>query len=238
MLQKRTRTSSTNTPTQTFPQIAAPHPAFEKQFISATPTVSKSSQSTQTEDLISQSTVALSELKRDLVGISTDRKRRRSRRVSSIDDFEEEDDDLIIEKVIPARAFTHSHSLTSDGNSREGIDDSDTEDLMAHYNDHKKRLTTATQRPHVAVGEPLKKKRKFLRRNADEPCTSSEALAQDWLDNNRDFPGSKEDHEDEMLMMLDEDDEEDYDDENPPGDRVAYIHVGEGGEADLEAQPP
>lgn len=200
--------------------------------------MSKSSQSTQTEDLISQSTVALSELKRDLVGISTDRKRRRSRRVSSIDDFEEEDDDLIIEKVIPARAFTHSNSLTSDGNSREGIedDDSDSDDLIDHYNDHKKRLTTATQRPRPPVGEPLKKKRKFLRRNADEPCTSSEALARDWLDNNRDFPGSKDDHEDDVLMMLDEDEEEDYDDENPPGDRVAYIHVGEGGEADLEAQ--
>ena len=29
---------------------------------------------------------------------------------------------------------------------------------------------------------------------------------------------------------------ESFDEENPPGDRVAYIHVGEGGEADLEAQ--
>ena len=30
--------------------------------------------------------------------------------------------------------------------------------------------------------------------------------------------------------------ESSFDEENPPGDRVAYIHVGEGGEADLEAQ--
>ena len=30
--------------------------------------------------------------------------------------------------------------------------------------------------------------------------------------------------------------EEEEEEELPPGDRVAYIHVGEGGEADLEAQ--
>lgn len=29
---------------------------------------------------------------------------------------------------------------------------------------------------------------------------------------------------------------EEEEEELPPGDRVAYIHVGEGGEADLEAQ--
>jgi hypothetical protein len=52
-------------------------------------------------------------------------------------------------------------------------------------------------------------------------------------------------HEREMLSSDDSDDDivdiddssSDEDDVNrPPGDRVAYIHVGEGGEADLEAQ--
>jgi hypothetical protein len=33
-----------------------------------------------------------------------------------------------------------------------------------------------------------------------------------------------------------EEEEEEEEEELPPGDRVAYIHVGEGGEADLEAQ--
>ena len=33
-----------------------------------------------------------------------------------------------------------------------------------------------------------------------------------------------------------EEEEDEEEEELPPGDRVAYIHVGEGGEADLEAQ--
>lgn len=55
-------------------------------------------------------------------------------------------------------------------------------------------------------------------------------------------------HEREMISSDDDDDidvdlvnisstsDDDSDAERPPGDRVAYIHVGEGGEADLEAQ--
>jgi hypothetical protein len=53
-------------------------------------------------------------------------------------------------------------------------------------------------------------------------------------------------HEREMISSDDDDDvdlvdissteDDDSDTERPPGDRVAYIHVGEGGEADLEAQ--
>jgi hypothetical protein len=54
-------------------------------------------------------------------------------------------------------------------------------------------------------------------------------------------------HEREMLSSDDEDidvdlvdlsssSDDDSDVDRPPGDRVAYIHVGEGGEADLEAQ--
>ena len=44
--------------------------------------------------------------------------------------------------------------------------------------------------------------------------------------------------DEDLVDMVDTDDSSsDEDDANrPPGDRVAYIHVGEGGEADLEAQ--
>ena len=44
--------------------------------------------------------------------------------------------------------------------------------------------------------------------------------------------------EEDLVNIVDSDDSSsDEDDANrPPGDRVAYIHVGEGGEADLEAQ--
>ena len=48
------------------------------------------------------------------------------------------------------------------------------------------------------------------------------------------------DQDDQETDQETEDDDDDgmesFDEENPPGDRVAYIHVGEGGEADLEAQ--
>ena len=47
-----------------------------------------------------------------------------------------------------------------------------------------------------------------------------------------------DDEDDDELEELIEDAGDDSDSEEslPPGDRVAYIHVGEGGEADLEAQ--
>ena len=68
------------------------------------------------------------------------------------------------------------------------------------------------------VGEPRNKRRR-RRASLDGPSTStaSEAAASE-----------DEDTEDDVDSSFDE--------ENPPGDRVAYIHVGEGGEADLEAQ--
>ena len=51
---------------------------------------------------------------------------------------------------------------------------------------------------------------------------------------------SSDDDDDIDVDLVDvsssDDDEDDSDGERPPGDRVAYIHVGEGGEADLEAQ--
>ena len=85
------------------------------------------------------------------------------------------------------------------------------------------------------VGEPSNKR---LRRDLSEENSDSDS----WIES-----------EDEMVMLdlhdstdeeiveddFDEeclDEETDYEDDSPPGDRVAYIHVGEGGEADLEAQ--
>ena len=38
------------------------------------------------------------------------------------------------------------------------------------------------------------------------------------------------------VLVVQDEEEEEEEEELPPGDRVAYIHVGEGGEADLEAQ--
>ena len=48
---------------------------------------------------------------------------------------------------------------------------------------------------------------------------------------------SSDDDDDLVDIEIDDSSSSDEDDANrPPGDRVAYIHVGEGGEADLEAQ--
>lgn len=103
-------------------------------------------------------------------------------------------------------------------------------------------------------GEPSKK-RLCRRRDPELPSTSSASDdTYDDFDEEIDDVEIIEDHEtwtdiedqeqededdlDEgtVLMMQQADNDEDFDRENPPGDRVAYIHVGEGGEADLEAQ--
>ena len=178
----------------------------------------------------------------------------------------------------------------SRGSQTSTIDLNDTE--QDSCDDHHR--LSPQKRPASAApnaGEPSKKKPRFVpaaaaaasgrrrrnclnnrrRRRRDEPCTSSDALAEDFEDEEDEEENEEEaereawtedddvEVDDTELVMLvdrdrrkidfndvedDDDDDDDGDDDDddeeeedtPPGDRVAYIHVGEGGEADLEAQ--
>ena len=79
-------------------------------------------------------------------------------------------------------------------------------------------VTSGEKRERVVVGGEYTVPRKRARSVSPEPDkeSSGESLPEEvWRED------SEESEEEEPL---------------PPGDRVAYIHVGEGGEADLEAQ--
>ncbi len=106
----------------------------------------------------------------------------------------------------------------------------------------KKRRRSSDESEEVARASIRATTRKKMRRELDAVVDRDEEDVHNvtddeefWSDVDGDVMGSTnhECHDDE------EDDEEvegDFDGDNPPGDRVAYIHVGEGGEADLEAQ--
>ncbi len=114
---------------------------------------------------------------------------------------------------------------------------------------------TAMNKKFLTLGEPSKKRRRSsseideddaeeIRRkrrrrryleidDEDEDEEDVNNVTDDeefWSDVDGDVVGRNEDEEDE------EGGGSEFDGENPPGDRVAHIHVGEGGEADLEAQ--
>ena len=89
-------------------------------------------------------------------------------------------------------------------------------------------------------GSPERKKKRRRRHlehddeDVDEEEEDVNNLTDDdefWSDLDGDVEGRSCDREEE-----EEENEEAFEGDNPPGDKVAYIHVGEGGEADLEAQ--
>ena len=120
-----------------------------------------------------------------------------------------------LESVRPLRGVLHTrhHQLSK----RKSVQ-------KAKFSNNRSSTNEEEDEPNIS-----KRCRRFLR-DPDQPSTSS---ALDFEE------GQDIEEEDTLLLMQDDEEEEEeegYDDENPPGDRVAYIHVGEGGEADLEAQ--
>ncbi len=106
----------------------------------------------------------------------------------------------------------------------------------------KRRRSQDKRKATSSSSSPERKRRRRIRHLEEEEDTEEEEeedvnnMTDDeefWSDLDGEVEGTM--NEDEGDEDLDADDDN-FDGDSPPGDRVAYIHVGEGGEADLEAQ--
>lgn len=188
-----------------------------------------------------ESRVSLSELRRDLVGISA----ASSASAAEKDLIQPSTSSGIKRKRRSAAAGASSGttfqcdkttlSLSRDGGASSSSSkqhQSYPSNVRPHESGSKRKLNKKFL--DVSGGEVSKKRRRVESSSEPEIVVLDEDDDESWSGRIDD------DHEmklDESVEEVDsEDEEEGFDDENPPGDRVAYIHVGEGGEADLEAQ--
>lgn len=199
-------------------------------------TVSRSCQTT------GGSSVTLSELRRDLVGIRSNKRRRRrsARRLSE----EEEDLDSEMDEESSASTATVRCEANTLRLSMPETSSSSSSSKSAKGKRGKRHYGKSSG---LRRGEPSKKRPRLEQEKEKEPSAAA-AVDEEEIDDEEPACSTWDVTTDPVMLDLngssDEDEDEDsaksagggYDEENPPGDRVAYIHVGEGGEADLEAQ--